>query len=128
MLKSLTAVALALATVAFAPAYAADTKGDIVAVAASAGQFKTLLAAATAAGLAPTLPAPGPSPVFPPPRPFPRGRPVPRPLPPPGRGTFSASGGAWFPPCWLTPMPAAHRFWPWAPARTGRCQGPCAPA
>ena len=66
MLKSLTAAAaaLALATVAFTPAYAADAKGDIVAVASGAGQFKTLLAAATAAGLVPTLQSAGPFTVF----------------------------------------------------------------
>ena len=66
MLKSFTAAAaaLALATVAFAPAYAADAKGDIVAVASGAGQFKTLLAAATAAGLVPTLQSAGPFTVF----------------------------------------------------------------
>lgn len=66
MLKSLTAAAaaLALATVAFTPAYAAETKGDIVAVASGAGQFKTLLAAATAAGLVPTLQSAGPFTVF----------------------------------------------------------------
>ncbi|WP_397399756.1 fasciclin domain-containing protein [Phenylobacterium sp.] len=65
MIKSLTtAAALALATLAFSPAYAADAKGDIVAVAAGAGQFKTLLAAATAAGLVDTLKSPGPFTVF----------------------------------------------------------------
>ena len=66
MLKSFTAAAaaLALATVAFTPAYAADAKGDIVAVASGAGQFKTLLAAATAAGLVPTLQSAGPFTVF----------------------------------------------------------------
>lgn len=71
MIKSLTtAAALALATLAFSPAYAAQAhdnhaaKGDIVAVASGAGQFKTLLAAATAAGLVPTLKSPGPFTVF----------------------------------------------------------------
>jgi len=66
MLKSFTAAAaaLALATVAITPAYAADAKGDIVAVASGAGQFKTLLAAATAAGLVPTLQSAGPFTVF----------------------------------------------------------------
>ena len=68
MLKSLSAAAaaaaLALATVALTPAHAADAKGDIVAVASGAGQFKTLLAAATAAGLVPTLQSPGPFTVF----------------------------------------------------------------
>ena len=66
MIKRLaaTAAALALATVAFTPAYAADAKGDIVAVASGAGQFKTLLAAATAAGLVSTLQSPGPVTVF----------------------------------------------------------------
>ena len=70
MIKNLTtAAALALATLAFSPAYAADAhdhtaKGDIVAVAAGAGQFKTLLAAATAAGLVDTLKSPGPFTVF----------------------------------------------------------------
>ena len=64
MIKSLTAVTLALATLAFTPAYAATAKGDIVAVASGAGQFKTLLAAATAAGLVPTLQSAGPFTVF----------------------------------------------------------------
>ncbi len=64
MIKSLTAITLALATLAFTPAYAADAKGDIVAVASGAGQFKTLLAAATAAGLVPTLQSAGPFTVF----------------------------------------------------------------
>jgi len=66
MLKSFTAAAaaLALATVAITPAYAADAKGDIVAVASGAGQFKTLLAAATAAGLVPILQSAGPFTVF----------------------------------------------------------------
>jgi len=64
MIKSLTAITLALATLAFAPAHAADAKGDIVAVASGAGQFKTLLAAATAAGLVPTLQSAGPFTVF----------------------------------------------------------------
>eukprot|EP01035_Chromulina_nebulosa_P005431 gene5431-7361_t len=58
------AAALALASVALTPAHAASAKGDIVAVAAGAGQFKTLLAAATAAGLVPTLQSPGPFTVF----------------------------------------------------------------
>lgn len=66
MIKSFAAAALALAVAAASPAYAAEAKppGDIVAVASGAGQFKTLLAAATAAGLAPTLQSAGPFTVF----------------------------------------------------------------
>lgn len=46
------------------PAKATAAKSNIVALAASAGQFETLLAAAKAAGLAETLAGPGPLTVF----------------------------------------------------------------
>jgi uncharacterized surface protein with fasciclin (FAS1) repeats len=45
-------------------ARAADAAGDIVDTAVSAGQFNTLVAAVTAAGLAETLKGPGPFTVF----------------------------------------------------------------
>ncbi len=45
-------------------AAAAATQGDIVAVAAGAGQFNTLVAAVKAAGLVETLQSPGPFTVF----------------------------------------------------------------
>ena len=77
LLLSLTAVALAVAacggTAATpapatpAPATAAPSvaaMGDIVEVATAAGSFKTLLTAATAAGLVDTLKGPGPFTVF----------------------------------------------------------------
>ena len=53
-------------TPTMAPATAAPSaaKGDIVAVATEAGSFKTLLQAATAAGLVDTLKGPGPLTVF----------------------------------------------------------------
>ena len=65
--------ALALAPVATTPAMASDMKhrtaakpaaGDIVDVAAKAGSFKTLIAAAKAAGLVPALKGKGPISVF----------------------------------------------------------------
>jgi uncharacterized surface protein with fasciclin (FAS1) repeats len=57
----LAVITVAAALVAPAPAFA---RGDIVETAQSAGQFRTLLAAASAAGLAPTLKGRGPFTVF----------------------------------------------------------------
>lgn len=54
----------AIASLLFAASAATANAANIVEVAQGAGQFKTLLAAATAAGLAPTLAGKGPFTVF----------------------------------------------------------------
>lgn len=66
-LRNLTLAALACAAVALPYAQAYDkpaAKGDIVAVASSAGSFNTLVAAVKAAGLVETLQGAGPFTVF----------------------------------------------------------------
>src|SRR5512137_120620 len=57
-------VGLLTSTLAMPMAQAADEPGDIVAVASSAGSFKTLVAALKAAGLVETLQGKGPFTVF----------------------------------------------------------------
>src|SRR5512137_1592770 len=57
-------VGLLTSTLAMPMAQAADEPGDIVAVASSAGSFKTLVAAVKAAGLVETLQGKGPFTVF----------------------------------------------------------------
>src|SRR5512137_1729430 len=57
-------VGLLTSTLAMPMAQAADEPGDIVAVASSAGSFKTLVAAVKAAGLVETLQGEGPFTVF----------------------------------------------------------------
>ena len=63
---ALTALVVATLTLPFTQAAETPTapKGDIVAVAAGAGSFKTLVAAVTAAGLVETLQGKGPFTVF----------------------------------------------------------------
>ena len=66
-LQKLTLAALAISSIALAPAHAGEktaTAGDIVAVASSAGSFNTLVAAVKAAGLVETLQGKGPFTVF----------------------------------------------------------------
>jgi uncharacterized surface protein with fasciclin (FAS1) repeats len=62
--KVVTAAALGLALAPVAVQAQARPAGDIVAVAASAGTFQTLVAAVKAAGLVETLQGPGPFTVF----------------------------------------------------------------
>lgn len=66
-LQKLTLTALAIWSLALAPAHAGDKSaaaGDIVAVASGAGSFNTLVAAVKAAGLVETLQGKGPFTVF----------------------------------------------------------------
>jgi uncharacterized surface protein with fasciclin (FAS1) repeats len=62
--KLLTSTLILFALAAFAAEAQAKSSKDIVAVAAGAGQFKTLVAAIKAAGLVDTLEGPGPFTVF----------------------------------------------------------------
>jgi len=65
-LQKLTLTALAISSLALAPAHAGEKSvaGDIVAVASGAGSFNTLVAAVKAAGLVETLQGKGPFTVF----------------------------------------------------------------